>query len=287
MSVPQPDRSWQRMLDEELARQQPPPLAGLIEDSIRQGRRIRRVRTVGRAGATVMAVLVVAVAGWRLSPQVLGPTADRPPTIASASPSAAPSPGNRTPPSPGNRTPGPGSPATSPPTVPSPNGAVDRAPATPAALMALLTGLLPSGTTSHLSGSTQGDISVQLYLDDGRGPGMLRVAVRSGSLSAGQCTPAACRQLPDGGRAVVTRHADNCVQSLLVDVDRGAGSVVEVQVSSCLAWDGTATPAGRMALTEEQAIAVASDPRWGTEMDAALVQAGQRDFPQLATGSGS
>ncbi|MGC9670612.1 hypothetical protein ACNTMW_29210 [Planosporangium sp. 12N6] len=131
-------------------------------------------------------------------------------------------------------------------------------------IMAQLRPMLPAGTVTVIDST---DEWVRFTLDDGRGPGMIQARVRGGFLPADSCTSAGaisrtCQTLPGGIRAVTTRIADNCVQRMLVDVDHHGVIVVEVQVSSCLAWNGTTNPPGRMALTEAQALAIAADPRW-------------------------
>ncbi|MEV4517637.1 hypothetical protein AB0K00_52855 [Dactylosporangium sp. NPDC049525] len=146
-------------------------------------------------------------------------------------------------------------------------------PATPAGLLALLEELLPEGATSGYAGTDDGQLMVQVYLDTGRGPGMLRVAVGTDNLSA-----------KGGGQApavTVTELPDNCVQRTVVQHRRPDGVSVQVNIASCLAWDGTTNPVAPQALTVEQAKAVAADPRWGVMIPRSLVDAGQAQHPDL------
>lgn len=113
---------------------------------------------------------------------------------------------------------------------------------------------------------------MQLYLDDGSGPGMVRVGVESSGPISGE---------PPGGEAVsvTIRHMpDNCLQGTVVDAAWPDGTLVRVDVASCLDQAG---PPTLPALTVDQAVRVAADPRWGVTMDAALVAAGAKQFPTL------
>jgi hypothetical protein len=71
---------------------------------------------------------------------------------------------------------------------------------------------------------------------------------------------------------------DNCLQGTVVDAAWPDGTLVQVDVASCLDPAGPPTPP---ALTVDQAVRVAADPRWGVTMDTALVAAGARQFPTL------
>jgi hypothetical protein len=90
-----------------------------------------------------------------------------------------------------------------------------------------------------------------------------------------------CERLPDGALAVVDYNVGNCIQSMVVSIDHPNGSMVQLSVGTCLAWNGTANPPGGPALTQDQAVKIADDPSWGLTMSAALVAAAQRKFPHL------
>lgn len=158
-----------------------------------------------------------------------------------------------------------------------------QSPVTPAALVYRLQQLLPAGQTS---GFAADGLLAQLYLDQGHGPGMLRLAVAHqpsgrpdcGSSAAVQVT---CEHLSDGDLAVVQRIPSNCVQSMTVMVDHPDGTEVQLMVSTCLAWNGKANPPCAPALTAAQAVAITDDPGWGMTMSSSLVAAAQQKFPSL------
>ncbi|MGI5177065.1 hypothetical protein ACQEVZ_12105 [Dactylosporangium sp. CA-152071] len=163
-------------------------------------------------------------------------------------------------------------------------------PATPAGLLVLLESLLPEGVTSGYAGSADGGLMVQVYLDTGRGPGMLRVAVgrdtngplgadERAKLSQGAVTGPFRR--PDGAEVTVAYLPDNCVQRTVVVLHRPDRVVVQVNIAACLAWDGTANAEAPQVLTAVQAEAVAADPRWGVMIPRSLVDAGAARHPTL------
>jgi len=118
---------------------------------------------------------------------------------------------------------------------------------------------------------------VQLYLDDGSGPGMVRVAVARNEPIADE--PIADDPPQEGTVSVTIRHMpDNCLQGMVVDADWPDGTLVQVDVASCLDQAGPPAPP---ALTADQAVRVAADPRWGVTMDAELVDEGAKRFPTL------
>ena len=138
-------------------------------------------------------------------------------------------------------------------------------------MLHLLTQLLPPGRTSHYGVSPDNDLQVQLYLDDGSGPAMIRVAVDR--------LPSTVTRPPardDVATVTVNYVPDKCEQSTMVHARWPDGTLVEVDVATCLGDRGTPT---RPALTTEQAIRVASDPRWGVTMDPNLIKIGARQFP--------
>jgi len=194
-----------------------------------------------------------------------------------------------------------------------------RVPATGAGLLELLNSLLPAGKTSGYEGGSR---MVQTYLDDGSGPGMIRVFVGMAvpdsqlaeacakakrttchqlgvpsptsspvPLGSGFVLPSAAatgvtsdyRSLPDGSVVEIFQVPDNCVQRVGVSLVRPDGTTVALDVASCLAWDGKTNPKGRLALTVDQAVAIADDPRWGTTIAQSLVDAGAKDYPNLKT----
>ncbi|WP_326558930.1 hypothetical protein [Micromonospora sp. NBC_01796] len=267
-----------RMLDEDLANHPAPPLGDLIEQAMKQGTRIRRRRRYAAwgAGSATLALLLAFVLA--LGPLDLRTRQSRsagtpdlpwqPTTTASTAPKTKPA-----------RTPDPVGPTTlqPPPRVvgrvgipPRPGG--QWLTATPAGLLELLTRLLPEGTTSGFAASTTVANYVQVYLDRGDGPGMLRLEVFH--LPAGDAEPVGTAQLQE--------TPSNCVQDRYVWINHGDGVGVSLAIATCLAADGSDNPPGVAALTTDEAVAILADPRWGTELPAELVTAGAARFPDLA-----
>ncbi|MET7418746.1 hypothetical protein [Dactylosporangium sp. NPDC005555] len=238
-------------LTDELSTGPEPPIGDLVVASMRQGRRLRVARRLRMGGIALLAVVVAA--------GLVGGVV----TLRPAAPQVV-------------------TPAT---------GTDPLVPATPAGLLVLLESLLPDGVTSGYAATPGGGLMVQVYLDTGHGPGMLRVAVgrdADGPAAVGH------RAVMDGGGAVTgpVRRADgaqvtvvflpdNCVQRTVVLFDRPDGIVVQVNIAACLAWDGTGNPPGPQVLTAVQAEAVAADPRWGTMLPRSLVDEGAARHPTL------
>jgi hypothetical protein len=114
---------------------------------------------------------------------------------------------------------------------------------------------------------------------------MIRLRV-SATDEAAPCLPGAepdsiCRTLPDGSDVSIVTVPDNCERRIAVSVHRPTGTRVDLDVASCLQFDGTTNPAGRLALSAEQAVTIAADARWGEAMEPGLVTAGARNFPRL------
>jgi hypothetical protein len=170
-----------------------------------------------------------------------------------------------------------------------PQSAGPKTPATPAAIVYRLQQLLPAGRTSAFGRSSDGSLFGQLSLDKGHGPSMMRMNIGTGGpLTPAGCTSGhdytvTCSTLPSGAKVQVTKISDNCIQSLVVDVDHGNGVVVQLDVATCGAWNGTTNPPCDPALTETQAIAIAADPSWGLKMASALVTAAHQRFAHLPT----
>jgi hypothetical protein len=253
------------LLRADLGSERPPPLGDLVGAAIRDGRRIRRKQRIGRIGAGLLAI-AAAVSAFVLVGD--GGVAGRrhPPTEVA----------------------GVLSPLSVPPAVPVPMSTAEartltirsgtkradgpREKATSAAMLHLLTQLLPPGRTTHLGVAAEDELQVQLYLDDGSGPGMVRVGV-------GQSPPIAGEPLPRETVSVTITHMpDNCLQATVVDAAWPDGTLVRVDVAACLDRAG---PPTLPALTDDQAVRVAADPRWGVTMDRALVADGARQFPTL------
>jgi hypothetical protein len=255
------------LLRSELGEERPPPLGDLVDGAIRDGRRIRRVRRLGLAGAgaaaAVLGVIALTIpfgspaalpaAGPSLAPLPLSTGVRVVPPVATVSPSSSPYP-----------VPLNGPPATGP-----------MMKATGGAMLALLTKLLPPGRTSHFAVAADEDTHVQLYLDTGKGPGMIRASLEKDFTDRPVAT--------DLAFVTVDHLRDNCVQSTVVDAALPNGANLAIEIGSCLAWDGKRNKPAPQAITQDEAVKIATDPRWGLTMDVQLVKAGAKMFPDLPT----
>lgn len=267
------------LLRADLNDERPPPLGDVVHAAIRDGRRIRRNRRLRTFGASAAAVAVFATGLVLMSD---GGVAPRPEPA--SGPQAAREAAQETAPKtlPPQTVPIMPTAPMAPPearTLTIHNGTErangSRKKATSAAMLHLLTLLLPPGRTSHYGVASDDDLHVQLYLDDGNGPAMVRVAVDKSAPYGDES--------PRGGTVTVTiQHMpDNCVQSTAVGAEWPDGTLVQVDVASCLPFDGRQNRPTRSALTTDQAVRVAADPRWGVTMDDALVAVGGQQFPRL------
>jgi hypothetical protein len=219
-----------------------PALGDIVAGAIRDGRRIRRRRRV----AGLAAVLVVALAAVGLGAARVGrsPRASAAPAGAGVAVGAAA----------GTRT----------WTVRDGTERVDgmQKKATSAAMLHLLTTLLPPGRTSGYGAAADDDLLVQLFLDRGDGPARIRVRV-SHAWS------------PVATGVTVSHTPGDCGRALSVSSARPDGTDVVLDVNAC----PPAVPVARPALTAAEAVRIAADPRWGLTMDARLVDAGAARFP--------
>ena len=160
------------LLRADLGAERPPPLGDVVGAAIRDGRRIRRNRRWAAVAAVAAIAGLAAVAAVTLG---AGGVARRPAAIAVAAPGPVLSPVSvpLIPAHPAGRA--------EAHTVAVQSGTVRAGgmprKATSAAMLHLLLQLLPPGRTSHYGADFDDDLSVQLYLDDGRGPAMVRVAL--------------------------------------------------------------------------------------------------------------
>jgi hypothetical protein len=240
-------------LADELSAGPEPPIGDVVDAAVRRGRRLRVARRL-RVGAAALLTLAVAaglVAGGAALGPVLGP-------------------------------------AQGPVRVQVATAADPLVPATAAGLLVLLESLLPSGVTSGFAGAKDG-LTVQVFLDTGRGPGMLRVSVgtdahgAAAAVAGGEVTGPVPRK--DGSKVTVAHLRDSCVQRTVVLLYRPDGIVVQVNIAACLGWDAGPDPTAPQVLTAVQAEAVAADPRWGTLISRSLVDEGavrHPDLPELA-----
>ncbi|WP_238008997.1 hypothetical protein KZZ52_20955 [Dactylosporangium sp. AC04546] len=288
------DQEFRSRLAQELAAEPEPPIGDLVGASVRQGRRLRAFRRLQTGGVAVAVFAVVALAavaasgatGGAPGPQVAAPgvgstgQTPTPRAYQSFDPSTKLVPWQ----------PPAGAPATGP-----------QVTATPEGVLELLLSLLPEGTTGAYAGND--DLLVQTYFDPGDGKSMLRVnvskVVGSGGPPPSGEADARCRTMgldacpgPDegvvyrqpldqGGEIVVRKFDDNCIQHAVVEVTRADGIRVQVNIASCLAWDGTRNPPAPPAITIQQAAGIALDPRWNVTLAKSIVDAGAARFPNL------
>lgn len=285
------------MFRDEMSSQVGPSLDGLAQEVLAKGKRARRVRTAKIASAVVVVAGLVGAgvaiptltggghpAGTDQAATNRGAT-DRGPTAKSANPvrsgqQTAPAGGANTVPAAAILTK-----ATSPTDyIPQPPG--PKAPTSSAAVLAELLKLLPPGATSN---DAFYDLGAQTDLDGASGLGMVRLSLFKGSLNPDACTSAVpsdmtrtCSTLPSGATVLTTRISDNCIEPLVIDVDHGDGTVVEIDVATCLAWNGQTNPPTPMAITASEALRIAENPAWGSsQMDAALVRDADSRFADL------
>jgi hypothetical protein len=243
------------LLRADLSAERPPPLGDVVDAAIREGRRMRRNRRIAALGAAFALVAggAVLVGDGEIAARTEPVAA--PPQSVPITPAAAPTALAQA------RT----------LTIHSGTVRVDglQTKATSAAMLHLLTLLLPPGRTSHYAVAPDDDLRVQLYLDEGNGPALVRVEL-------GKITPYGEETPRDGTVTVKIQHMpDNCAQSTMVDARRADGLTVHVEVADCLPPERK--PTGQ-ALTTDQAVRIATDPRWGLSMDAGLVATGRQRF---------
>ncbi|MDH6113292.1 hypothetical protein P3T36_001824 [Kitasatospora sp. MAP12-15] len=268
-------------LGDELSMLSAPPLGDIVGAAARDGRRTRRVRGFGAAvGSALALTAVVALAGG-----ALGSTGQHTAELSAAAGPAAPvsAPGSAP-------VPAPASPSTTPVTSPAP--AAGLVPTNGKVVLAAVLKALPAGVkTSNYAVDNAGKIGrtvhqdmAQTYVTTAAGTGMVRVFLSPAvpGEKASPCkAPDQCFKDAKGEQVYVSHVADNPVQNTLVTVAHADGSSVMVQLSSVLAWNGTTNPAGIVALTVDQAAAVASDPALSTNVDPAAVAAAAAQFPSV------
>lgn len=237
-----------------------PPLGTLVRDSLRQGRRMRAVRRLYGATALVAVAIVIAA----VAPLGSSPSTGAPPAADASSTADAPFVEDRA-------------------AASTPSGSTK---ATPEGLLEVLLQDLPDGRTSHYAKASDKGLHVQAFLDnDQSDPGMIRIRVIDGpdAVRPQMMTDRRSWTLPSGNRATVVGLPEDCTRALHVEVRRPSGLVVTVDVGSCLAWSGFLLGQGRLALTQDQAVAIADDPRLSVQMASKLIRSGTKRAGGLAT----
>ncbi|MEV1017742.1 hypothetical protein AB0I89_05735 [Micromonospora sp. NPDC049801] len=284
---------------DELARHVAPPLGDLVEQSVVQGRRLRRRRRLAQFGAGGSALAMLLVIGLAAGPLTGGADqVGQSETWGVGSPggpvdSPTPSPAQTS-----GSAPGGGSVAGA---AEAPGVAMSAAPTTtvidnvrigagpdgplltttPQGALELLMRLLPKGETSGQaslgsSGAGPGMPYIQTFLDRGDGPGMVRLSVYQDDLGGD----------PVPGTVELTEVPGNCVQDKMITVYHRDGLQIDVLLSTCLAWDGKGSSPAPAVLSVDEAIAIAANPSWGTRIPAEYVRSGAKRFPTLARSNG-
>jgi hypothetical protein len=283
------DERLHSMFRNEMSAQPRPSLDGMAEEVLAKGRRARRVRTA-RIASTAFAAAVVGIVAVTVVVPAIEPghaPATHLGAVAKPAHPGHPVAKPATKPDPGTAPAGGGTPASSAvmlssasPLVYIPQPAGPKAPTTAAAVLDELLKLLPPGTTSNYAlYRDQYQTGAQVYLDGAAGLGMIRIFLYNKSLNMEACHSSdasdftqACSTLPNGAPEIITKIPGNCVEALAVDVDHGGGTTVQIDVPTCLAWNGQANPSTPMAITAAQAEQIAANPAWGaTQMSAAVV----------------
>ncbi|MCG5440992.1 hypothetical protein [Micromonospora foliorum] len=288
---------------DDLARHPAPPLGDLVQQSVVQGRRLRRQRRLAQFGAGGSALAVLLVIGLAAGPfgvgaddagQPAGPNVGGPGgPVAITTPSPAEVPDGA---APGRfeggadeeprgdpyRSAPPNPPTTVIDTVrvgPGPDG--ELLTTTPQGALELLTRLLPKGSTSgyaslQSSGAGPGMPYVQLYLDRGDGPGMVRLAIYQDDLGGG----------PRPGTVELTEVPGDCVRNKVVTVHHRGGLRIDLMICTCLIWEGKGTSPALPVLSVREATEIAANSIWGTKLPAGLVVNGAKRFSTLARSNG-
>ncbi|MGC4837875.1 hypothetical protein ACLQ3D_25570 [Micromonospora vinacea] len=287
---------------DDLARHPAPPLGDLVQQSVVQGRRLRRQRRLAQFGVGGSALAMLLVIGLAAGPLGVGaddagqagvPNAGSPGgSVDAATPSPAGSPDG----APGGLEGGtdeeqrrdpfrPGPPVSSTTVIDTlrigagPDG--ELLTTTPQGALELLTRLLPKGKTSGYAslesiGARPGMPYVQVYLDRGYGPGMVRLAIYRDDRGGD----------PVPGTVELTEMPDNCVQNKMVTVHHPGGLRVDLMISTCLVWDAKGTVPTPPVLSVKEATEIAGNPTWGTELPAEYVVNGAKRFSTLARSNG-
>jgi hypothetical protein len=304
------------LLDRELAEEQPPPLGELVRDAVHRGRRMRRRRRMLAGSGTAAGVTAIVVAAALLGGGAPPDRTAAPGAASSATAQDATARATTAPPTAAKVRPGKcpippdmlengglrGFPQVTDISCPFPHQDYDLSvPDAPAAgkrvtgtargALELLTRLLPKGapTSGYAQGDGEGPGSsyVQIYVDRGKGPGMIRLRVDQDGRKPSAEESRACRgdetcyPLPGGGKIVLINNEGNCVEGTIVDLWRADGASLSLRIGTCLMWDGKQNPKSAQALTVQEAITLVLDPRWGERLPKEIVDAGAAHFARL------
>jgi hypothetical protein len=277
---------FRHILERELDAAKPPPIGRIAPDVMRQGRQMRRRRDLTIAGSAA-AVLTVALAVAALGGP---PAAETPAEVAASLPAASPAPPvvsappTTAGPSPARPTVKPsatcGKPAVprcAPPrqsyVFPSPgvSPGVPKQRATAKGGLQLLTQVIPAGVQAGFGYTDGADrYTVRVTLDRGGGPAEVAVTVAARSGPAPLCTDVeTCYNLPGRGQVAVTHDETDCRRRSLVELRRVDGITISARLPDCRpAPRGSGTVPVTPAMTDQEAINILLDHRWGLELPA-------------------
>ena len=297
------DERLHSMFRNEMSSQARPSLDGMPEEVLAKGRRARRARTA-KIASTAFAAVAVGIVAVAVVVPAIGPGHAAATHLRAVAKSAHPGhPVTKpvTKPHPQTAPTGGGTPASAAVMLTSANPLVHipqppgpKAPTTAAAVLDELLKLLPPGATSNYAlYQDQYQTGAQVYLDGAAGLGMIRIFLYNKSLNMDACHSSdasdftqVCGTLPDGAPEIITKIPGNCVEALAIDVDHGGGTAVQIDVPTCLAWNGQTNPPTHMAITAAQAEQIAANPAWAaTQMNAAVVKDAARRFTDVPAGS--
>jgi len=297
------DERLHSMFRNEMSAEARPSLDGMPEEVLAKGRRARRARTA-KIASTAFAAAAVGIVAVAVVVPTSGPGHAAATHLGTVAKSAHPSHPVTKPaksPDPQTTPVGGGTPASAAVMLTSANPLVyipqprgPKAPTTAAAVLDELLKLLPPGTTSNYAlYQDQYQTGAQVYLNGAAGLGMIRIFLYNKSLNMDACNSSdasdftrVCGMLPGGAPEIITKIPGNCVEALSVDVDHGGGTAVQIDVPTCLAWNGQTNPPTPMAITAAQAEQIAANPAWGaTQMNAAVVNDAAHRFTDVPAGS--
>lgn len=188
-----------------------------------------------------------------------------------------------------------GLPSGAPTPAPAPSKADPLVPTTAASLLAAVLQSLPAGLTTDHYAANPGHTpiggpvdypAVFSYVNTAGGTGRISVSAYQADspMTCGStATTVHCFTDAAGELVQVETIPGNCIQHSIVTVQRRDGFSVGVTVSSCLNWDGSQNPPAVPALTQDQAVALASSPLIGTRMPASYVLRADAKYPNLSS----
>lgn len=215
-----------------------PPIGDLVDTAVREGDRLRVRRRIWAGGAALAGVLALATGLFLALPS-------RP---------------------------------TAPPAGPGP-----LVPATPRGVLALLLATLPDDQTAEHATDANGSLHASVWVVRPDVTGMVRVAV-STYHGTPDTTPGSHAgdvygaPSPYGGGIVmrIGSNATDCTRATSIWSYHPNGTLVEVDVATCMVGQGNVKTVGKPVLNTAEAVMMANDPRWGVRIGASYNESGAR-----------